>query len=103
MKPETAYQELIETIESLSYVPSKKVAKQLVNSIFEMVADAAFGIVGKKQPLYSKVLIPRFGTFKTRTRKSRTVLNPQTKEPMVLPAEEFLAFKASRHCKRVVR
>lgn len=43
-----------------------------------------------------KVRIPHFGTFSVRTRKRRTVRNPQTKELMQLPATKVLHFRPAK-------
>ncbi|MDF1489170.1 HU family DNA-binding protein [Tessaracoccus sp. HF-7] len=49
-----------------------------------------------------RVSIPGFGTFETRTRAARTGRNPQTGEPIDIPAGVTPAFKPSAALKQAV-
>lgn len=99
MKRLPPYQELIESVASLRFVQTKVNAKILVDSIFEMVADQAFGVVGP--PARKRFPIPNFGVFSMRSRKARKVINPATGKAMHLPKQESLGFRASKCLRRV--
>ena len=49
-----------------------------------------------------KVQLVGFGTFEVRDRKERQGQNPQTKEPIVIPATKVPAFKAGKSLKEAV-
>jgi len=49
-----------------------------------------------------KVLIQGFGTFTVKTRKARMGRNPQTKEPMQIPASKTVTFKPGQDLKNRV-
>jgi len=49
-----------------------------------------------------KVQIQGFGTFQTKHRKERMGINPQTKEPMKIPASRTVGFKPGQELKRKV-
>lgn len=46
-----------------------------------------------------KVSLVGFGTFEVRTRKARTGRNPQTGDPIEIPASKVPAFKAGKALK----
>jgi DNA-binding protein HU-beta len=48
------------------------------------------------------VALVGFGTFEARKRKARTGLNPQTKEPVKIPAKTVPAFKAGKRLREAV-
>ena len=50
-----------------------------------------------------KVALVGFGTFETRKREARKGLNPQTKEPIDIPAATVPAFKAGKALKDAVK
>lgn len=99
MKHLSPYQELIESVASLEFVPTRVCAKRLVDSIFEMVADQTFGVVGP--PARKRFPIPNFGVFSMRSRKARKVIVPATGKVMQLPKQEVLGFRASKYLRRV--
>lgn len=50
-----------------------------------------------------EVMITRFGKFMVRNRAARKGINPQTKEPITLPATKVAAFKAGKALKDAVK
>lgn len=62
-------------------------ARSFLEDTFRTIAHAA-----KRGP----VRIQDFGTFHFVTSKGRRILNPVTREPMRLPAQKALKFRAAR-------
>ncbi len=50
-----------------------------------------------------RVTLGGFGTFRLARRKTRTGRNPQTGEPLVIPAARVVRFKAGRGLRRAIR
>ena len=50
----------------------------------------------------AKVQIQGFGTFQTKHRKARMGINPQTKQPMQIPASKTVGFKPGQDLKSKV-
>lgn len=74
---------------------SKKDAEKAVNAFVGTVTESL-----KKG---DKVSLVGFGTFEMRERRARTGHNPQTKEPMTIPASKVPAFKAGKSLKESVQ
>ena len=70
---------------------TKRQAMQLVRALLVAIKRA----VAKD----GRLALPGFGVFSIGSRKARLVLNPQTKEPMRLPAVRRPKFHASRNWK----
>ena len=100
LRKPSPYQELIKTFASMRHIPSKKVAKNNVNSVFEIIADEVFGIIGNKRPMCDRFRIPRFGVFYMRTAKAKRFKNPMTGKWTNVPETEVLAFRASKYLRR---
>ena len=64
---------------------SKVEAQRTVETIFGKIAD---GLTRD-----ARVQIQGFGTFHAKMRKERMGRNPQTKEPMLIPASKTVTFK----------
>lgn len=73
---------------------SKKDTEATINSFVNVVSNA---LVNK-----DKVQLIGFGTFETRERAARTGKNPQTGEPLNIPACIAPAFKAGKALKEKV-
>ena len=72
---------------SLKLDVSRKQAGEMVDAIFDSIATRlASG---------ERVQIPGFGTFSVATRKEHQGVNPQTQEPMTVPASKSVRFKAT--------
>lgn len=73
---------------------TKKDAEKAVNAVFDSIAATlASG---------EKVQLVGFGTFEVRERKERQGQNPQTKQPITIPATKVPAFKAGKGLKDAV-
>ena len=78
-----------------------KDAKIVVDTIFSTVPKE--GIIASELNAGRKVQITGFGTFQVRKRKKREGRNPQTGEPIDIPASRFPAFAAGRALKERIR
>ena len=78
-----------------------KDAKIVVDSIFSTVPKE--GIIASELNRGNKVQITGFGTFQIRKRKKREGRNPQTGEPIQIPASRFPSFSAGRALKDRIR
>jgi len=66
-------------------------AQKMVETIFHKITE---GLQSD-----GKVQIPGFGTFQRKERKARMGINPQTKEPMQIPASRTVGFKPGQDLK----
>ncbi len=78
-----------------------KDAKVVVDAIFSTVPKE--GIIASELNAGRKVQITGFGTFVIRKRKKREGRNPQTGEPIQIPASRFPAFSSGRALKDRIR
>lgn len=85
--------ELVEKVAEKSGV-TKKVAHQVVDSVFETIAEAL--------KAGEKVQLIGFGSFEVRNRAERAGRNPQTGEEITIPAAKAPAFKAGKALKEIV-
>lgn len=70
---------------------TKKDSEKSVNAFLQSVEEAL--------QKGDKVSLVGFGTFEVRTRKARTGRNPQTGDPIEIPASKVPAFKAGKALK----
>ncbi|MBQ1660275.1 MAG: HU family DNA-binding protein [Clostridia bacterium] len=85
--------ELIAAVAEKADVSKKDVEKAvsvLFDTIIEKVADG------------EEIRIVGFGTFERHERSERKGVNPQTKEPITIPASKVPAFKAGKAFKDAV-
>ena len=78
-----------------------KDSKIVVDAIFSTVPKE--GIIATELNAGRKVQITGFGTFQIRKRKKREGRNPQTGEPIQIPASRFPSFSAGRTLKDRIR
>lgn len=78
-----------------------KDSKMVVDAIFSTVPKE--GIIASELNRGNKVQITGFGTFQIRKRKKREGRNPQTGEPIQIPASRFPAFTSGRALKERIR
>ena len=78
-----------------------KDSKVVVDAIFSTVPKE--GIIAAELNAGRKVQITGFGTFQIRKRRKREGRNPQTGEPIQIPASRFPSFSAGRALKDRVR
>ena len=62
----------------------------------ERAVTAVLGSVKSISSSEGKLTIQEFGTFSYKTRAARVGRNPQTGNPVNIPAKEVFAFKASK-------
>ena len=80
-------EELVRTI-AIKTAISQKEASEILSTMIEAIMEAvASG---------EKVVIVGFGTFEPRDRKERQGRNPQTGEPILIPATRVPAFSAGK-------
>lgn len=73
---------------------TKKLAGEAIDGIFDHISDCLAG--------GDKVQVPGFGTFQVSERKERQGLNPQTKQPITIPASKGVRFKPGKQLKDAV-
>ena len=73
---------------------TKKDAEKAVSATLDVITDALKN--------GEKVSLVGFGTFEVRERKERQGRNPQTREPMTIPASKLPAFSAGKALKDAV-
>jgi DNA-binding protein HU-beta len=74
---------------------SKKVTRQVIEAALDTIAQSLAND--------EKVVLTGFGTFELRTRQARRGVNPQTRQPMTIPASRTPGFSASNSLKDLVR
>lgn len=80
--------ELIDKIAALDGIPSKRVAGEAIDSVFEALKEAL-----KKGDSFT---YQGFGTFKVQSYAERTGVNPRTGEKIKIPASRRPKFSASK-------
>jgi nucleoid DNA-binding protein len=73
---------------------SQAKALEVINELFG--ADEGLGIIAGEIDGGSKVTIPGFGTFFTKTRAARTGTNPATKAKIRIAAKRYVVFKPGK-------
>lgn len=74
---------------------TKKDAEKAVSATLDVITEAL--------QKGDKVSLVGFGTFEVRERKERQGRNPQTREPMTIPASKMPAFSAGKALKDAVK
>ncbi len=69
----------------------------------EKAVSAALDVITEPLQKGEKVSLVGFGTFEVRERKERLGRNPQTREPMTIPASKLPAFSAGKALKDAVK
>mmetsp|Transcript_39648 Transcript_39648/g.95717 ORF Transcript_39648/g.95717 Transcript_39648/m.95717 type:complete len:183 (-) Transcript_39648:238-786(-) len=75
----------------LSVAKSERIVAMVFDTITDAVSDS------------KSVQISKFGTFETYTSQARTGRNPQTGEPLDIPAKERVRFRPAQHFKESVQ
>lgn len=73
---------------------NKRQAKEVMDTVFDTLIE---NIIQE-----DKVLINGLGTFVTKLRPERQGRNPQTQEPIKIPAKKVITFKPSTALKQMV-
>ena len=69
----------------------------------EKAVSATLDVITEALKNGEKVSLVGFGTFEVRERKERQGRNPQTREPMTIPASKLPAFSAGKALKDAVK
>ena len=69
----------------------------------EKAVTATIDVITETLQKGEKVSLVGFGTFEVRERKERQGRNPQTREPMTIPASKLPAFSAGKALKDAVQ
>ena len=69
----------------------------------EKAVTATIDVITETLQKGEKVSLGGFGTFEVRERKERQGRNPQTREPMTIPASKLPAFSAGKALKDAVK
>ena len=76
---------------------------ELTKKAAEVAVMAVFGTIEDELSAGGKVQLVGFGTFSVKDRAERTGRNPQTQEPITIPATKVPAFKAGKGLKDIVK
>ena len=69
----------------------------------DKAVSATLDVITETLQKGKKVSLVGFGTFEVRERKERQGRNPQTREPMTIPASKLPAFSAGKALKDAVK
>ena len=69
----------------------------------DKAVSATLDVITETLQKGEKVSLVGFGTFEVRERKERQGRNPQTREPMTIPASKLPAFSAGKAMKDAVK
>ena len=86
-------QDMIDVIATSADI-TKAAAEKALNSFTETVT----GVLKEK----GKVSLAGFGSFETSERSAREGINPQTRQPISIPASTVAKFKASKALKEAI-
>ena len=95
--------ELIERVAARKDLPrglTKKAVAQMVDSVFLELGDYFIRARIGKTP--ARLSYPGFGTFTKRKKNARTVRNPQTGEPILIPSQATVSFTPSQDLKSLM-
>jgi len=95
--------ELIERVASRKDLPrglTKKTVAQLIDMTFVELGD--YFIRAKIGRTPAKLTYPGFGTFTKRKKNQRMVRNPQSGEPILIPAQATVTFLPSQDLKSLM-
>jgi len=83
----------------------ERVARETKNSkaTTESILNSIIGTVVKTVKKGQDVRLVDFGTFCVGRRKERRGVNPQTGEPIIIPARKMPKFRVGRHFKEQVK
>jgi nucleoid DNA-binding protein len=95
--------ELIELVANRKDLPrgtTKKAVGQIVEAAFLEIGDYFIRAKIGRQP--ARFAYPGFGTFTKKKKSQRMVRNPQTGEPILIPAQATLGFAPSQDLKSLM-
>ena len=92
--------ELIERVYACKHLPrnlTKKTVAQIVDAVFTEMGDY-FIRTRVSRNAAARLTYPGFGTFSKRRRPPRMVRNPQTGDPITIPARRRSRFRRGKSC-----
>lgn len=84
---------------------SEKMAKELMIKKFEVYnfIDLMIEIMVENLCQGKKIVLSNFGTFKVIKRNNKRVINPNNKQPLIIPAKKIVKFLPSKNLKKIVK
>ena len=100
----TQFENMVADLINRTITPCQKCIKDagITKKDAERVLNAAFDAITASLVKGERVQLSGFGVFETKAREARIARNPQTKEPMEIPATRVPTFKASKALKDTV-
>jgi nucleoid DNA-binding protein len=94
-------QELIKRVATKAGMPNKKQVGLLVDAVFSELGEYFVDARGSSRgrPVTARFSYPGFGTFTRKRRGARPGRNPQTGEPISIPATTTVAFQPGSELK----
>ncbi len=95
--------ELIDRVAARKDIPrglTKKAVAQIVDAAFLEIGDYFIRARIGRTP--ARLTYPGFGTFTKRKKNARTVRNPQTGEPLLIPTQATVSFAPSQDLKSLM-
>jgi nucleoid DNA-binding protein len=96
--------ELIERVHGKKHLSrhlTKKAVAQIVDAVFLEMGDY-FIRTKVTRNVAAKLTYPGFGTFSKRRRNERTVKNPQTGDPIVIPPQATITFSPGQELRSLL-
>jgi len=84
---------------------SEKIAGNLEIKRFEVYSfiDLLIEVMVENLEQGKKIVLSNFGTFKVIKRNNKKVINPNTKEPLIIPSKKIVKFLPSKNLKKLVK
>lgn len=84
---------------------SEKMAKELMIKKFEVYnfIDLMIEVMVENLCQGKKIVLSNFGTFKVIKRNNKRVINPNNKQPLIIPAKKIVKFLPSKNLKKIVK
>lgn len=76
---------------------------EVTQGVVKSVVDGTFAVIQDRLYQEEPVNIADFGKFETKKRAGRTGRNPQTGEPVEIPAKNAVSFKPAKALKEYVQ
>ena len=84
---------------------SEEIASKLEIKRFEVYSfiDLLIEVMVENLEQEKKIVLSNFGTFKVIKRNNKKVINPNTKEPLIIPSKKIVKFLPSKNLKKLVK
>lgn len=83
---------------------SEKIANDLMIKKFEVYhfIDLVIEIMVENLSKGKKIVLSNFGTFKVVKRNNKRVINPNNRQPIIIPAKRIVKFLPSKNLKKTL-